>query len=172
MIKFEKVSFEEFYKSVSELNALESALCEDEIADFYEKIKLPQRSTDGSAGYDFFAPFTMTIGNFPLTIPTGIRWVTDRDDIVLLIVPRSGYGFKYGMRLSNTVGVIDSDYHMSDNEGHIKAKILSDVLFTCERGKAFMQGIIVPFLKTDDDSDYDKEVRNGGFGSTYGSTGT
>ena len=40
-------------------------------------------------------------------------------DRVLLLMPRSSLGFKYGIRLSNTVGVIDADYADSDNEGHI-----------------------------------------------------
>ena len=45
---------------------------------------------------------------------------------VLKCYPRSGLGFKYRLQLNNTVGIIDSDYYYSDNEGHIFAKITND----------------------------------------------
>ncbi|MCB6314277.1 hypothetical protein LI253_18730, partial [Gordonibacter pamelaeae] len=57
-----------------------------------------------------------------IKIPTGIR-VSINDGWVLAIFPRSGLGFKYRLQLNNTVGIIDSDYFNSDNEGHIFIKI-------------------------------------------------
>ena len=45
---------------------------------------------------------------------------------VLKCYPRSGLGFKYRLQLNNTVGIIDSDYFYSDNEGHIFAKLTND----------------------------------------------
>ena len=45
---------------------------------------------------------------------------------MLKCYPRSGLGFKYRLQLNNTVGIIDSDYFYSDNEGHIFAKITND----------------------------------------------
>ncbi len=45
---------------------------------------------------------------------------------VLKLYPRSGLGFKYRVQLNNTVGIIDSDYFHSDNEGHIFVKITND----------------------------------------------
>ena len=45
---------------------------------------------------------------------------------VLQCYPRSGLGFKFRLQLNNTVGIIDSDYYNSDNEGHIFAKITND----------------------------------------------
>ena len=183
MIKFEKVSFEEFKKSCkTDINnsTYFGYKCdvEEKIKKYYDEIKLPERSTSGSAGYDFFAPFDYTF--FPqyncktgmigeedqFLYPTGIRFVTDRDDIVLLCMPKSGLGCKYGMRLKNTIGVVDSDYFKSDNEGHIKVKMSVDSILSqaVVSGKAFMQGVIVPFIKTDDDCV--NSSRNGGFGST------
>ena len=70
------------------------------------------------------------------------------------------------MQLNNTVGIIDSDYFYSDNEGHIFAKITNDSkdgkTLTVEAGQGFMQGIFVPFGITEDDNV--TAVRNGGFG--------
>lgn len=95
---------------------------EEQIKEMYEALKLPKRATKGSAGYDFFAPFTfkLTPGE-TIKIPTGIR-AEMQEDWVLQIYPRSGLGFKYRLQMNNTVGIIDSDYFFSDNEGHIFMK--------------------------------------------------
>ena len=55
-------------------------------------------------------------------------------------------------------------YYNSDNEGHIMCKVTCDEHFTLEKGKGLMQGIILPYLKVEDDES--EVVRNGGFGST------
>ena len=66
------------------------------------------------------------------------------------------------------MGIIDEDYFYSDNQGHIMAKITNDSkdnkTLCIGAGKAFMQGIFIPFgITYDDEAD---GVRNGGFGST------
>ena len=91
-------------------------------------------------------------------------------DWVLKCYPRSGLGFKYRLQLNNTVGIIDSDYFYSDNEGHIFAKLTNDSkegkIVEIAAGTGFMQGIFVEYGITVDDDVTD--VRNGGFGSTTG----
>lgn len=97
-----------------------------EIQAIYQDIRLPQRATRGSAGYDFYAPMEIILApGEGIKVPTGIRAEMD-EGWVLTCYPRSGLGFKYRMQLDNTVGVIDSDYFYSDNEGHILAKITND----------------------------------------------
>ena len=129
---------------------------------------LPRRATSGSAGYDFYIPFSIILRpGEAVKIPTGIR-VEMHDDWVLKCYPRSGLGFKYRLQLNNTVGIIDSDYFYSDNEGHIFARITNDSnegrTLELEAGKGFMQGIFVEYgITLDDDV---TAVRNGGFGST------
>ena len=92
---------------------------EEVIREIYDGIRLPKRATAGSAGYDFFAPAAFTLKAGEMTkILTGIRARID-DGWVLKLYPRSGLGFKYRLQLNNTVGIIDSDYFYSDNEGHI-----------------------------------------------------
>ena len=95
MIKFYKVSYEQFKKDV--YNCGFTYIKENEIKEIYDNIKLPKRATKTSAGYDFYSPFYIDIekGN-SVRLPTGIRCEMD-DDIVLLLVPRSGLGFKYGL---------------------------------------------------------------------------
>ena len=161
MSKFEKVSYEQ-WKADCGIKGLP----DDELKQWYENIKLPKQATASSAGCDFFMPFNLNLaakGKF--RIATGIRW-TGGDGRVLLIVPRSGLGFKYGIKLSNTVGVIDADYCNSDNEGHIIISLEnpSDQDVELPEGKHFAQGIIVKYeIPEGAESD---AARNGGFGST------
>ena len=140
----------------------------DEAKKVYQNIRLPRRATKGSAGYDFFAPESFTlVPHETILIPTGIR-VMIEDGWVLKIYPRSGLGFKYRLQLNNTVGIIDSDYSRSDNEGHIFIKVTNDSnegkTLSIPAGTGFAQGIFVEYgITVDDDA---SGVRNGGFGST------
>ena len=141
---------------------------EEEIGIIYGSILLPRRATAGSAGYDFFAPVDITLKpGETIKIPTGIR-VEMEPEWVLKCYPRSGLGFKYRLQMNNTVGIIDSDYFYSDNEGHIFAKMTNDTnegkTVTIAAGTGFMQGIFVEYGITWDDDVTD--VRNGGLGST------
>ena len=158
--EFMKVSKEQFVKDFSELS--------DKSAEIYENLIIPTRAPSGSAGYDFKSPidFTLAPGE-TIKIPTGIRARID-DGWVLMIFPRSGLGFKYRLQLNNTVGVIDSDYFGSDNEGHIMIKMTNcsneGKTISVAAGEGFAQGIFMPYGITIDDDVTD--IRNGGFGST------
>ena len=154
--KFEKVSIGQFTAAWKDTFQERS---EEKIREIYETLKLPQRATAGSAGYDFFAPVDLVLApGETIKIPTGVRvWM--EQDWVLKCYPRSGLGFKYRLQLNNTVGIIDSDYYNSDNEGHIFGKIVE-----IPAGTGFMQGIFVQYGITVDDEA--SAVRNGGFGST------
>ena len=141
---------------------------EQDIRRIYDEIKLPKRATRGSAGYDFYAPVSIRLKpGGTIKIPAGIRVKMD-EGWVLKCYPRSGLGFKYRLQLNNTVGIIDSDYFYSDNEGHIFAKITNDSkegkTVCINAGEGFMQGIFVEYGITKDDETV--EIRNGGFGST------
>lgn len=165
--KFTKVKFEDFLEAYAKYGAGE--VDKDYVREIYDDIRLPQRATAGSAGYDFYAPYDLHFeNNYSVFVPTGIRVKID-EGWVLNCYPRSGLGFKYKLRLNNTVGIIDSDYYYSDNGGHIFAKMEMTVptnyaFLTIAKGKAFMQGVFTPYGIT-----YDDDVttsRNGGFGST------
>lgn len=160
MIGFKKINFGEWWNWWEEHISpnIESA----KLA--YDNIKLPARATTGSAGYDFFCPIPVNIKETYTLIPTGIKFVTDENNVALLLMPKSGLGFKYSTFLSNTVGLIDSDYQYSNNDGHIMIKIKSDELIYIPAGKALIQGIIIPYYTTSDDTT--TGIRNGGFGST------
>lgn len=163
--QFHKVSREQFVKDWLDTFEEKEATHAEEI---YENIRLPKRATAGSAGYDFYAPVPIVLNpGETVKIPTGVR-VEMEPDWVLKCYPRSGLGFKYRLQLNNTVGIIDSDYFYSDNEGHIFSKITNDSnenkTLEIGEGEGFMQGIFVEYgITVDDDV---METRNGGFGST------
>ena len=164
--EFEKVSFKQF----NEAMRAEFGINKVEAMVLYDSLQLPTRSTAGSAGYDFRSPINFTLApGATIKIPTGIRVQID-DGWWLGCLPRSGLGFKFRLQLNNTMGVIDSDYYFSDNEGHIFAKITNDSnegkAVSLKAGDAFMQGIFLPYGITRSDDAHG--VRNGGMGSTDG----
>lgn len=183
--KFYKVSYEQFLKDcTTHLRKLPFYKLytdnefERRIKEAYDHIILPRRSTSGSAGYDFYLPFDNIplYNNEPVVIPTGIKMELI-NGYFLGLFPRSSYGYKYGMRLENTVGIIDADYYNNpDNEGHISAKIsihpyepndsaIKTPELSLVRGDKYMQGIIIAHGLIVDDSPIAYK-RDGGVGST------
>ena len=105
---FEKISFEQFKKEIKDDKKL------------YEEYILPRRSTEFSAGYDFFAIEDIELKPGEIKkIPTGYRAKFMGDEVLLLVI-RSSLGFKYNVRLTNQVGVIDADYYNNEEtHGHM-----------------------------------------------------
>lgn len=156
-MKFEKISY---------------ALYKKENLDIYigyEQIKLPKRATKHSAGYDIYSICDFELRpRQSILLPTGIKAELDSDKY-LLILPRSGQGFKFKVQLYNTAGVIDSDYYNNEkNEGHIWVKLYNDSpeghTMIVTQGEAICQGIISQYFTVEDDNS--DEIRSGGFGST------
>jgi dUTP pyrophosphatase len=150
--RYEKVSLSEMIKH----NLLE------------KDVHLPTRKTKFSAGYDFVNPLEdfILLPNESKVIPTGIKVLMPPDNM-LLIIPRSGLGFKYFMRLANTIGIIDADYYNNpDNEGCIFIKLRNESvnIVGINKGDRIAQGIFVPYLVVDDDKA--EGEREGGLGST------
>lgn len=156
-MKFERISFDQFIKDDVHL------LCD------HHEIKLPQRATKYSAGYDIYSVKSFELKpRQSILLPTAIKIQLDPDKL-LLILPRSGQGFKYKVQIYNTAGVIDCDYYNNENnEGHIWVKLYNDSpdgeTLVVKKGDAICQGIILPYYKVDDDTS--DTIRNGGFGST------
>ncbi|HIS11513.1 MAG TPA: dUTP diphosphatase [Candidatus Onthocola stercoravium] len=152
MRKFEKVSIDEFSKYYDKK--------------LYEEYDLPKRMTSHSAGYDFFAieGFTLMPGEIK-KIPTGYKATFGSDEMLMILV-RSSMGFKYNVRMTNQVGIIESDYNNIDNEGHMFVSLQNegDRDFVVKKGEGYAQGIFTKFLICDDDVTTNE--RQGGLGST------
>lgn len=127
-------------------------------------IKLPQRMTEKSAGYDFFANATYSIKpNEIVKVWTDVRALMNDDEVLILDVRSSMSG---RFMLANTIGIIDADYVNAENGGNIGLflKNISDKKQTILKGDRVGQGIFLKYLTTDDDNVHNK--RKGGFGST------
>lgn len=134
----------------------------------YKDIKLPERKTTSSAGYDFYLPMDIEIkAGGREVIYTGIKAYM-RSDEVLFVVIRSSLGIKDELRLANQLGVIDSDYYNNpDNEGHIIIVIENTGTSTkyYKKGERIAQGIFSKYLVSNKEAK-PKIRRLGGFGST------
>ena len=150
MRDFEKISFEQFKKDVTE------------DINLYNEYELPQRDSDSTAGYDIYLLQDLIIEpNEIKKIPTGIKSFFEKDEVLFLIV-RSSTGFKYNIRLCNQVGVIDADYYNNqNNEGHIWLKIQNEgkEKVIIPQGEAIVQGIFLKYLTTQSDKDKDRNIK-------------
>ncbi len=141
---FEKISFNQFQKDIK-----------DDIK-LYNEYKLPERKTNYSAGYDFFAveDFELQPGEIK-KVPTGYKAKFLSDEMLLIII-RSSVGFKYNVRMTNQVGLIDADfYNNPENEGHMFISLQNEgnQVFRVKKGESYVQGIFVKYLTCGDKVD-------------------
>lgn len=156
MRKFERISFEQFKKDVSDDKTI------------YDNMILPTRGTKKSAGYDIRSveEYVLKPGESK-AFTTGLK-VDMNEDEVLYLYTRSSMGYKYNVTLANSVGVIDSDfYNNEDNEGHFRVKLinLGDKDFVVHIGDRIAQGVFMKYLTVDDEEEITSK-RKGGIGST------
>ena len=136
-----------------------------------EDIKLPERSTKFSAGYDFYALEDILVpGKGAITyVKTGVK-VKLAEDEFLMLCNRSSNPKKKDLILTNGVGIVDSDYYGNpDNDGEIcfAFSSLNETGSFIKKGEKIGQGIIQKFIKAENDnSSNSTAVRAGGFGST------
>lgn len=134
---------------------------------------IPIRSTECSAGYDFYALEDTWVnplgsdGAFKATcIRTGIKAYMECDEYLQLSL-RSSIAMCEGLICANGVGIIDADYVDNEsNEGDIGFLVhnLTDKPKLIESGTKIGQGVFLRYLRVDDDSA--GGIRIGGFGST------
>ena len=134
--------------------------------------RLPTYGSVGAACFDFYAHTpgerTYMAADEPVVFSTGVAMEIP-EGWALLLYSRSGHAFKSDIRLSNCVGVIDSDYR-----GEIRVRLIRDALSDShphyiDHGDRIAQGMLVPVTKT-----YFEIVNQlsttergaGGFGST------
>lgn len=130
---------------------------------------IPQRATPGSAGLDLVAcmeePVLLPPGGRAM-IPTGLAMAIPTAEWVGLVYARSGLAVRHGITLSNSVGVIDSDYR-----GEIRVGLcnLGQEPYTIQPGERIAQLVITPVLMppVEEADELDNTERGtGGFGST------
>lgn len=160
-------------------------ICSDYLS---ENIKLPVRKTKNSVGYDICAAKDTVIPSIwktvfknvkkflsgnkdyeeikPTLIPTGLKSYFG-DDEILILANKSSYPIKKGLVMSNSIGIVESDYYNCEtNEGHLQFMYYNFSFFdvTIKKGEACGQAYFQKFLKAD--NDFCDKKRVGGFGST------
>lgn len=155
-----------------------------------ENAKLPTYATNGSAAMDIYSPEEYVIGpGETVIIPTGLK-VNIPLGYALLIQPRSGMSRKTKLRVANTPGLIDWDYHDEigviventdaplkdykvdwDGEGILQGPLYGSS-FTIGKGERFAQMRLVEvplvnWLPVSSLGDFDND-----HGKGFGSTGT
>lgn len=130
-------------------------------------IRLPERKTEKSAGYDIeTAAAVELLPGKTTVVPTGLKAYMQGDEYLAIFV-RSGMAIKRGIMLVNGTGIIDADYYdNADNEGHIMVALYNTgaEVVAIEKGERVAQGIFTKYQKADDDCA--KGIRTGGIGST------
>ena len=131
----------------------------------------PEYATSGSAAVDLRAALeenevvTLAPGEKAM-IPTGLAIAPETRDVVAVIAGRSGLGVKKGVTLSNSIGVIDSDYR-----GEISVGLINhgSEPFEIKRGDRIAQMMFLPVLTANflvSETLDETERGAGGFGST------
>lgn len=132
-----------------------------------DDISLPKRKTTESAGYDIEAGESVDIpSHTSVLVKTGLKAFMNYDEYLAIHI-RSSMAIKRGLMLTNSTGIIDSDYYNNeDNEGHIMIALYNTTPETIhiEKGERIAQGIFSKYLITNDDNVTD--IRQGGIGST------
>lgn len=106
---------------------------------------IPERQTEGSAGFDLCACILEDLCIQPgdlVTLPTGLG-VEIPEGCAGMIFTRSGLGVKHGIHVSNGVGVIDSDYR---GEMIIGLTNSSRVPYVVSPGDRIAQLIVMPVV--------------------------
>lgn len=127
----------------------------------------PVRSTQKSAGYDFFLTEDIVLApDNQVLVWTDIKAYM-LDDEVLELHVRSSIGIKKNLMLANITGIIDADYYSNlNNDGNIGICLrnVGNEIVHLEKGERVAQGIFKKYLVADN-CNHDGE-RLGGIGST------
>jgi dUTP pyrophosphatase len=114
--------------------------------------ELPKYKTVESAGFDLRAaidsPIRLDNQSGTIKIPLGLAIWLNSPGYMTMLVPKSGLGCNHGLQLTNTVGIIDSDYQ---GEWKVCIRIThddSDVSLLINPGDFICQAIITPIIKT------------------------
>lgn len=143
---------------------------------------MPKRASGQAAGVDLFAQEDMRITSETRLFELGFKAAVP-EGYVGVIFPRSGLGAKFNCQLSNTLGVIDSDYrgewmaalHLggkgtkADTTEHYFQSDTAEYYIDVRRGEAYAQVLFfeVPLMEIVQVAELDSTERGeGGFGST------
>jgi dUTP pyrophosphatase len=139
-----------------------------EIKKLDEKAVIPEYATEKSAAVDLRAninkAMTLDLGETVL-IPTGLAINIYESEVAALILPRSGLGHSYGIKLGNSVGLIDADYN---KELFVSIKNTGTGVYKINPQDRIAQMMFIPIIHVEFEevNEFYLETERGGFGST------
>ena len=139
---------------------------EVKVKKLHKGAQVPQQATSESAGFDLHSveDFAIKPGEHR-AVSTGLAFELP-PGYAMLIYPRSGNAKKFGLTLSNAVGVVDADYR-----GEVKILLhnAGKEQVSFQTGDRIAQGVIhkLPAVKIIECEELSDTARGtGGFGST------
>ena len=149
-----------------------------EIKAFREGAVIPEKATEGAAGYDLCAcipDFTSGMMIHPhnsLIVPTGLN-VNIPEGYEIQIRPRSGLAAKHGVTVLNTPGTIDCDYSGDGEDFELKVILFNHnkIPFTINDGDRIAQMVVAKLaahelVEVSEFGQTANKTRKGGLGST------
>ena len=169
--KYESAGLAEPVRKTSQSAGYDLAAAEDYVIPsvwnmFEDAKRLLDVDKDEFLTLDLMAKFTKETKIKPTLVSTGMKCKLDPGTFLQLSV-RSSSPLKYWVMLANGVGIIDADYYNNpDNEGEIFLQLfnLSPFNLQIKKGETVGQGVILPYLTTENDEAIGERI--GGFGST------
>jgi len=130
-------------------------------------LPLPTYATKGSVGFDLIIRTTTTVEAGGMArLPANVIVATP-PDYMLLIAVRSSTPRRTGLRLANSIGIVDQDYAGPNEEIHIEVWNPTSAPVVVQRGDRIAQGVFVRIAQADlEEQDIATQPTRGGFGST------
>jgi len=135
-----------------------------------KSLPLPDYQTTGAVAFDVYSredgeinPDEMKLfpSNFVIEIPEGY---------MLMVAPRSSLFKKKGLKMANTIGIIDQDFCGPEDELHLALQNLTKEIVKIAKGERLAQCMFVRVDKVHEWEEVDKikDEQRGMFGSTAG----
>ena len=98
-------------------------------------------------------------------MPTGLAINIYDGEVAALIIPRSGLGHTYGIKLGNSVGLIDADYN---KELFVSVKNTGTGVYKINPQDRIAQMLFTPVIRVEfvEVKEFSTTTDRGGFGST------
>ena len=154
MLKFEKISEEEYISYFRSTCPPNYDINIDAIKAEYQRLRIPERESVGSACYTIFSPVDVRLTRYDtsfVTVPTGFKFVSNKNDVACMIYPHTYYGSLGHMELADSVHIVNADDYKGDNEGHIILRFRAAEDISIPAGTPLALAMITPYLLTDDD---------------------
>lgn len=136
-----------------------------------DTVPLPTYATEGSVAFDLVCPEDVLVpAHGATTVPTGLIIATP-PGFALLLVPRSSLFQKTGLRLANTIGIVDQDFCGPQDELSLSFWNPSDKEVQIRAGDRIVQGLFIAITRAVwQEGPATRETSRGGWGQSGGYT--